>query len=357
MAIKKSTLDIDLGETNLENLFIKAYMKNANEIQLKVYITGLYLYEQKYKNNDIYSISEELNIAPIEVKKAYKYWESLGLIKIDNENSQNPLITYVGAKNLYITSMLNLSTEESEKSRADKKISDTTYEFKIDLNEESSKVFSVLRNLEVNRFFEELEMIKNSPINPNDREKIAKLMYKFGATHDLIKQAFKITYEEKNIYGIGAMNYIKGIIENWSKDNITTIKDQAENVKLKNELVKSLGVSGQLLKSDALSTFINKWRNKIESDNLLIAIANYSAKNSNNPNINRLENLMLDINNTYSLTTDGFNKYKENRQNKKTDKNTKQNQIGINDKYKNVTNEELDFLKNKAIFLNGGIDE
>ncbi len=339
MTFKKSNLeDVDLGETNLENLFINSYMQHANEVQLKVYILGLYFSDIKNKSNDVYTIAEKLNIKPIKVIEAFKYWRSKGLVNIiETRSSEYDIdykIEYVGAKNLYIRSLLDIDDIDNSK----------TSSILTPKNKQNNSELDVIQDRECIQFFNELELLISSPITQRERMKIAKLISTYGTSYEMIREAYNITYNEKNITDRNSINYIESVIKNWSRENINSKQEMIDNYNLKKELIKSLGISANLIKTEAISKFLCTWREKLESDNLLIAIANYSAKKSNTPSISRLENLLNDISKNYPLTSAGFNEYINRNKNNKT-KNDKHR---FNNDYKSPNKSETDFLLERS---------
>ncbi len=342
MTFKKTNLDVDLGETNLENLFIDSYMQSANEIQLKVYILGLYFSEKNYSYHDIYSISEKLMITPVEVVEAFKYWEDRGLVKIEHstfdELNRQFSVSYVGAKNLYLASILNIDDESFVKSMPKTKPKPIPRD---------EKILNIIRDEEIVRFFDELEIMISQPISPNDRLKIAKLISSQNMTHEMIREAYYITYIKKGITDSGAVNYVESIIRNWASESIYTKKDLIDSSNIKRELIKSLGISSNHIKTEALSSFLAMWRGRVESDSLLLNIANYSARKSNSPSISRLENLLNDISRNYPLTVDGFNSYINNAKIYKPKQQAKPAHM-FNKEFQTPNQDETEFLLERA---------
>ncbi len=345
MAFKKTNLeDIDLGETNLENYFIKTYMNSASEVQLKVYILGLYFSEKKDKRYSIFTIAEELNIKAVEVLKAFEYWESKGLISIRRRQDENADIkyefTYNGSKNLLFQSLLG----ETKTPNRTKQIETNSH------NSLNEKTITILRNKECIDFFNDLELMISSPISQRDREKIAMIISSYASSHEMIKEAFKITYIDKNIRDINAIKYIESILINWSREGINTKQELIDNFKIKKELINALGINANHIKTSALSNFLIKWRPKIESDSLLLAIASYSAKKSNTSTIDRFEKLLEKISTSYPLTSEGFKSYIENDTKLNRGKRTKSNadKHHFNKDYSAQSKTETDFLLNRS---------
>lgn len=71
--------EIDFGETSIENVFIKQYMPQATDIQVKVYLLGLLL-AQSAPNTSLTEMGQMLGVSERKIKAAIEYWERLDLI-------------------------------------------------------------------------------------------------------------------------------------------------------------------------------------------------------------------------------------------------------------------------------------
>jgi len=75
------------NSTIIDNMFITDLMPNADEIAIKVYLYGLTLCaNQKTIGNTLESVSLALGVEKGQIANAIKYWESVGAVKITNEN-------------------------------------------------------------------------------------------------------------------------------------------------------------------------------------------------------------------------------------------------------------------------------
>lgn len=75
------------NSTIIDNMFITDLMPNADEIAIKVYLYGLTLCaNQKNIGNTLESVSLALGVEKGQIANAIKYWESVGTVKITNEN-------------------------------------------------------------------------------------------------------------------------------------------------------------------------------------------------------------------------------------------------------------------------------
>lgn len=85
----------DLGVTTIENVFINHYLPNSPGDFVKVYLLGL-----KYaQGNNLSTISNKviaksLNLLESDIKKAWEYWKSQGIIDIEISNNDEYNIKY-----------------------------------------------------------------------------------------------------------------------------------------------------------------------------------------------------------------------------------------------------------------------
>lgn len=87
------------GFTPVDNKFVTDYMSEANEIQLKVYLFGLFQCSNPVvADNSLPQFCNVLNVTEDQVLQAFEYWKSLGLVNI---LSYDPLeVRYNYVKNL-----------------------------------------------------------------------------------------------------------------------------------------------------------------------------------------------------------------------------------------------------------------
>ena len=71
--------------TQINNLFVSEYMKKADDVQIKVYIYGLFLVSNG-EEATAEKISKGLGLDDESVKKAYLYWDTFGVVKIRKQD-------------------------------------------------------------------------------------------------------------------------------------------------------------------------------------------------------------------------------------------------------------------------------
>ncbi len=79
--------EVDLGETHLENVFIKHYLPSASAEELKVYLLGIYCAQHNI-DASVASLAKELEISEKKVLHALEHWENLHFIALSREEGE-----------------------------------------------------------------------------------------------------------------------------------------------------------------------------------------------------------------------------------------------------------------------------
>ena len=75
------------GCITLDNKFVTDYMPAADEIRLKVYLFGLLsCADPDSPDNTTYHFCNALSITPEQLKEAFEYWSSEGLVTIVSDS-------------------------------------------------------------------------------------------------------------------------------------------------------------------------------------------------------------------------------------------------------------------------------
>jgi hypothetical protein len=73
---------INEGITRVDNVFLSAYLPDAEPLQVKIYLFGLFLAGNGGEDNSIKKMALELKIAEESVIDAFRYWESKDLVAL-----------------------------------------------------------------------------------------------------------------------------------------------------------------------------------------------------------------------------------------------------------------------------------
>lgn len=90
--------DSQVDSTDVPNLFIDEYMKNANDAQLKVYLYLLRMMNA-HQATSVPDIADRFNHTEKEVIRALKYWEAQGLLDL-NYDEGGSLVTSIRIRDL-----------------------------------------------------------------------------------------------------------------------------------------------------------------------------------------------------------------------------------------------------------------
>lgn len=174
------------GYTMLDNKFITDFLHEADDVQLKVYIFGLYQATSPIlPDNSVAHFCNALNISEEQIVSAYEYWRSLGLVNII---SYDPLeVRYNYVKNL---------------GEANKLYKPAKY---ADFNSQLQDIFPD-REISQGEYVKYYEFLEQSKLPQEVLLMIARYCVNFKG------------------YGI-RQNYVLAVAKNWYDDGIRTVSD------------------------------------------------------------------------------------------------------------------------------------
>ncbi len=273
MSFNFEPTDVDFGITSLENIFVSEYLPLANEIQLKVYITGIKMAQSRsYMSNE--DLAKELNLSIEQVHSAWDFWEEKSLIKkIDYKKNDLYSVIFVSLRNSIATSIYSKNNKVLSTSTITPSPSDNSYD----------------------ELYEAIDAITLHSLTPPQKIELSKWIKKIP--HEIILYGFEYCYinlSKKNFY------FAKKVIHDWynrgllSRDDvINDIEKFSEINKLYKNIYKNLGISSPI--TEGSKQIINKWINeyKIDEDFLLFMITEFS-KSTTNVNFNYLDSRIED---------------------------------------------------------------
>ncbi|MDO5649180.1 MAG: DnaD domain protein [Gallicola sp.] len=192
---------MDLGETSIENIFLNQYLQLADGDHLKVYLFAYQnaknIYGQKNLSNE--QIAEALNLKVENVKAAWNYWMSEGIVKKEREISTGEEVyAFLSMRELYLGII-------------------EPYEHTADQGK-----YIPQNSNEIREMYEEIEKVLGLDLTPNEYERILDHMNDLGQTPDLIVKGFQYCAEHR---GKKNLNYVLGVLRNWHLDGINTISE------------------------------------------------------------------------------------------------------------------------------------
>lgn len=199
MEFKIDPLQLDLGDTPIENIFLNDYMPGADGDFVKVYLAGIQM-AHNGGEGDHQTIASRLNLLESDVSRAWDYWEGEGIVEKIYEGESYG-IRFLRLKELYTK---EIYTPDKTKSDFVKRLEDR----------------------EVADMFTRCEYYMRRQIPYQQKLDIASWREVYNMPIDMILEAFRYGTEEKNKRSVA---YIEGIVRNWADDNIRTPEDLAKN--------------------------------------------------------------------------------------------------------------------------------
>jgi len=190
----------DLGITPLENIFINHYMLQAPGEYVKVYILGL-----KYAHNPSNStisdedIAKALNLNVSEIKKAWDYWEKMGIIKKNND-----AIEFYNIKEILLT-------------RDNKTPNNIT-------------VLSP-KNLQNRAFLSNIERMVGRPLSFTEIQMIIDWMQNYKFTEETVNLLISYCLSKSK----NSFKYMEKVALSWYQAGIRTAEDVEEYLKREDE--------------------------------------------------------------------------------------------------------------------------
>ncbi|PID82396.1 MAG: hypothetical protein CSB16_01470 [Clostridiales bacterium] len=268
MNIKKKADSFDFGVTLIENIFIEEYMPYCEVNQLKVYLMGLKLLQNKDVIT-VYELEKKLNISTEEVKNAYMYWQGQSIVKVIEHSEYDFDIEYVSMRDKYLNSNYKIKSMK------------TSYELR-------HKYKSLYNKINLNLAV---------PLTEMECQGIAKFLDDKSIEPEIVVRAFTTTKKKKNrLYGAIEL------ITHWTENGITTI-DELEVFTEKfnkrqmeyKKILKSLGFPYSHPNSGDKEC-IDRWLDeyKLDLSDILMKISSVT-KTKRNPNMNYLDKVMFSL--------------------------------------------------------------
>lgn len=278
MRFEIEKLEMDFGDTPIENIFLNDYMPQADGNFVKVYLAGYQMAKQgpnekaEMNHGDI---ARRLNILETDVLRAWDYWQEQGIVeKILTPDGDSYGIRFLNLKELYTK---NIYTSKKEK------------------KEEGTSFFQSLENPEIANLFSQAAYYMRRDIPYQKKMEIASWIEVYNMPPALIIEAFRYGTERK---GKRSIPYVEGIVRNWADDNVRTKEALEENFRTRDEMyyrysrllqLMGLGHKGYI-EEDVIRVegWIRSWGFSME---MLEAAAKRTSQ-SKNPNWNYMEKIL-----------------------------------------------------------------
>lgn len=235
--------------------FVDKYMPAANATFVKVYLYGLRQCYQSTPRCDISAVSAALDILESDVIRAWKYWESVGIVSLipsSETDSSNFGIEFVD---------LTMSVMPSEDKRPD-------YSFK-----EIAKQQEL--NKELKEMYHHAQTLLGKTLSQND----ILALYSFYDWLSLPVEVILMIVEYCASLGKRSMRYIEAVASSWSDLGINTAEKAnshllalEKNGRAKRKYKKMLGFNDRDL-SDAEYSHLVEWSENLGFSDDLIKLA------------------------------------------------------------------------------------
>lgn len=273
-------MQIDLGDTPIENIFINDYMPVADGTYVKVYIMGYKCAKDKQSNFNNETIAKNLKLPLSDVLNAWDYWEGEGIIiKHKTDDEYNYIVEFVNLKQLYIDNVYkHIAKQNKEKSNY--------------VNNE--ELISSNRNKENKKMMEEIEDMFGRPLKISEKQKIVTWLNTYKMKPEIMTQAFSYCINNKKVK---RFSYIETVVSAWHDAGVDDIDSMVEYLEKRNDrysmysrISKALGFNRTLTEAEmkTIDKWIDEWNFSME---MILRCLDNSTK-INNPNINYFDKIL-----------------------------------------------------------------
>lgn len=309
---------LDIGETPVENIFINNFMNMADEVQLKVYLAGLFYARNSRKKHSDIDIAKLLDIDPERVVEAWKFWEELGLVRREAGD-----VEYISVRDLYLESNF-VPKPCGIKDKED---------------------YLILRQESIVKMFERAEEYINSPISSELRVKYIRLMEKYDMTSDMLLMAIEITYVLRNIEK-PSFSYVEGILKKWKSGGVDSLKKvRIEEEKFQERQAAYKEVNERLLGKKGFPTkaqieIIDMYLDLTDDGDFAYKAADYIALHYKTATYSKYKDLYKKLEDAKLLSSEGLTVYEQRYSAQSSGNKRKSRQNFSQDTYKNMTKDD-----------------
>ncbi|MCD1147729.1 DnaD domain protein [Peptoniphilus sp. KCTC 25270] len=279
MRYELEKLEMDFGDTSIENIFLNDYMPQANGDFVKVYLIAYQLAKQGV-NEAVHlshdAIAQRLGILESDVIRAWDYWEEEGIIeKIFDSETDDFGVRFLNLKELYTKNVYSRMYGGESK---------------------GEKFYRSLDNPEIANLFSQASYYMRRDLPYQQKQKIGEWIELYNMPPRLIIEAFRYGTESK---GKRSLAYIEGIVRNWADENVRTPEALEENFRRRddvyyryNRLMQCMGIGHKgYIEEDALR--VDSWHKSWGFSMEMLEEAAKRTSKSKNPNWNYMEKILL----------------------------------------------------------------
>ena len=273
-------MQIDLGDTPVENIFINDYMPVADGTYVKVYLMGYKFARDKQSNFNNETIAKNLKLPLSDVLNAWNYWEGEGIvIKNVTDDEFNYIVEFVNLKQLYIDNVYKyISKSSKEKSNY----------------VDNETLISSSRNAENRKMMEEIEDMFGRPLKISEKQKIVSWLNNYKMKPEIMTLAFSYCVNNKKVK---RFSYIETVVSAWYDAGVKDVDTMVEYLEKRNDrfsvysrISRALGFNRTLTEAEmkTIDKWIDQWDFSME---MILKCLDNSTK-INNPNINYFDKIL-----------------------------------------------------------------
>ncbi|WP_313163212.1 DnaD domain protein [Sedimentibacter sp.] len=271
-------MQIDLGDTPIENIFINDYMPVADGTYVKVYIMGYKYAKDKQYNFNNETISKNLKFPLSDVLRAWDYWEEEGIIiKHQTDDEYNYCIEFINLKQLYIDKVYKfIKNRDNDKGHM------------------NDALISTAKGSENKKMMEEIEDMFGRPLKIPEKQKIVKWLNDYKMKPEIMAQAFSYSINNKKKK---TFSYIESVVTRWHDEGVNDIDTMVEYLEKRNDrfsiysrISKALGFNRTLTEAEMklIDRWVDEWSFSME---MILRCLDNSTK-INNPNLNYFDKIL-----------------------------------------------------------------
>ena len=271
-------MQIELGDTPIDNIFINDYMPQAEGTYVKVYLMGYKCARDRLDFNNE-TLAKNLKLPLADVLNAWNYWESEGIvIKHETDDEYNYAVEFVNLKQYYMDKVYKHIRNVDDKNKY--------------VNNE--QLISTAKNPEIKTMMEEIEDMLGRPLKISEKQKIITWLNKYKTKPDLMTQAFSYCVNNKKVK---RFSYIESVVSAWYDAGVVDLDTMVDYLEKRNDrfsdysrISKALGFNRTLTEAEmrTIDRWIDEWDFSME---MVLRCLDNSTK-INNPNLNYFDKIL-----------------------------------------------------------------
>lgn len=282
-------MQIDLGDTPVENIFINDYMPVAEGTYVKVYLMGYKCARDKQSNFNNETIARNLKLPLSDVLNAWDYWEKEGIImKHEADDEYNYIVEFVNLKQLYVDNVYKyISVQNKEK-----------LNYVNNGEREDTRPSPTSKGSENKKMMEEIEDMFGRPLKISEKQKIVSWLNTYRTKPEIMTLVFSYCINNKKVK---RFSYIESVVSAWHDEGVTDVDSMVEYLEKRNDrfsvysrIAKALGFIRTLTEAEMKT--IDKWIDEWEFSMEMILRCLDNSTKINNPNINYFDKILGDWN-------------------------------------------------------------